>query len=291
MERELWMLLYQLARDCDPQPWWAVTTFDDFEIAAVYLWAVVHDRATSWACDANNWPKGLWQGKLPSQSIMSRRLGTTEVCALLYAIESRLVELQNDGLVLEVDGKPLPLGSHSKDPDAEWGHVRRGWAKGYKLHALFGSGCMPLRWEVATLNIAEPNVAVRLISSLERGGGYILGDSSYDSNPLHDASLTVGYQLVAQRKRPKAGLGHRRHSPGRMRSIELLQGSFGRSLYALREDVERKFGWLTNHGAGLAPLPNWVRRLHRVQLWILAKLIIHGVYVYLYPNPPPLAVA
>ena len=27
MERELWLVLYKLARDCDPAPWWATTTF------------------------------------------------------------------------------------------------------------------------------------------------------------------------------------------------------------------------------------------------------------------------
>ena len=195
------------------------------------------------------------------------------------------------GLVFVIDGKPLLVGSHSKDPDAKWGHVRRGWAQGYKLHTLYGRGPLPLQWEVVALNEAEPEVAARLIPALGAGGGYLLGDSAYDSNPLHDATLATGRQLIAQRKRPKAGLGHRRHSPGRLRSIELLQGKFGQELYALRERIERQYGWLTNHGAGLAPLPNWVRRSHRVRLWVQAKLLIHATYVYLKPHPPPLAVA
>jgi hypothetical protein len=198
---------------------------------------------------------------------------------------------RNSEWVLTVDGKPLLVGSHSKDPDAEWGHVRRGWAKGYKFHALYGKDCIPLSWEATSLNVAEPDVAARMISSLKWGGGYILGDSSYDSNPLHDISLAVGYQLVAQRKRPRAALGHRRHSPGRLRCIDLLRGQFGQALYCLRKDVERQFGWLTNHGGGLAPLPNWVRRFHRVRLWIQAKLLVHAAYVSLQPRPPPLAVA
>ena len=28
-------------------------------------------------------------------------------------------------------------------------------------------------------------------------------------------------------------------------------------------------------GSGLAPLPHWVRRLHRVQRWVTAKLVIY----------------
>ena len=258
---------------------------------SVYLWAVVHDRPTSWACDRANWPKDLCPGMLPSQPTMSRRLRTTEVQRLLANMEQRLVSMDSGGVVKLVDGKPLTVGSHSKDPDALWGRVRRGWAKGYKLHAVYGGGSMPLCWEVTSLNEAEPSVAARLFPSLKGGGGYILGDCAYDSNPLHDVALAAGCQLVAQRKRPGTGLGSRRHSPGRLRSIALLRQDFGKSLYAYREQVERNFGWLTNHGGGLAPLPNWVRRSPRVRQWIQAKLLIHATYVTLTSIPPPLAVA
>ena len=222
---------------------------------------------------------------------MSRRLATTEVQKLLANMEQRLATLESGGFVMLVDGKPLLVGSHSKDPDVEWGRVRRGWALGYKFHAVYGVGSIPLCWEVQPVNVAEPEVAARLIPSLRRGGGYILGDCAFDSNPLHDIALSVGCQLVAPRKRPGSGLGHRRHSPGRLRSIALLGQKFGQALHAYREEVERRFGWLTNHAAGLAPLPNWVRRLPRVQLWIQAKLIIHATFVYLTSRPPPLAVA
>lgn len=222
---------------------------------------------------------------------MSRRLQTTEVQRVLVAMEQRLSSDPRGGLIFRVDGKPLLVGSHSKDPNAAWGHVRRGWAQGYKLHAIYGYDCLPFQWEVVPLNEAEPEVAARLIPALGKGGGYLLGDSAYDSNPLHDAALATGRQLVAQRKRPTAGLGHRRHSPGRLRCIELLKHKFGQTLYDLREQIERQFGWLTNHGAGLAPLPNWVRRIWRVRQWMQAKLIIHTTYVYQTSKPHPLAVA
>lgn len=246
----------------------------------MYLWAVVHDRPVSWASDRVNWPPGLWKGKLPSQSVVSRRLGTTEVHCLLGRMEGRLVALEGQpGFVFFLDGKPLVVGTHSKDRDAAWGRAGRGYAKGYKLHAWYGPGSVPLAWEVMPLNASEPEVAVRLVSLLGRGGGYVLGDKAYDSNPLHAVIGSFGYQLVAQRKRPDTGLGHRHHDPGRLRSIELLRKDFGRDLYACREHVERQFGWLTNHGAGLAPLPAWVRRSHRVGLWIQGKIIVHAAYV------------
>jgi len=161
---------------------------------------------------------------------MSRRLQTTEVQELLTKMERRLTQLDSGGWVMLVDGKPLMVGSHSKDPDAAWGRARRGWAKGYKLHAVYNGGSIPVAWEITPLNVAESETAMRLVLNIRGGGGYILGDKAYDSNSLHNAALAVGCQLVAERKRPKSGLGHRRHSPGRLRSIELLRQEFGQKL-------------------------------------------------------------
>jgi len=286
MERELWSVLYHIATACDePQPW-RRETYRDSGIIAVYFWAVLHDRPTCWACKPDHWPEDLRPEKLPSQPTMSRRLRTTEVQRLLHVMEQVLLKSQEPGWVAAVDGKPLVVGPHSKDPDCPWGHASRGYAKGYKLHAIYGASPMPLAWELTPMSIGESEVAARLIPTLG-GGGYLLGDKSYDSNPLHDAATHAGYQLVAQRKRPRAGLGHRPHTPGRLRSIALLQNEFGQALYRCRDDIERHFGWLTNHAGGLAPLPNWVRRHNRVQSWVQAKLIIHAIYTRLQ-QPPPL---
>ena len=52
---------------------------------------------------------------------------------------------------------------------------------------------------------------------------------------------------------------------------------FGKALYALRGDIERRFGNLTGFGGGLQPLPSWVRTPHRVALWVAAKLVLNGV--------------
>jgi hypothetical protein len=257
----------------------------------VYFWAVIHERPISWACCRDNWPQGLWpRGKLPSQSTMSRRLATTEVQRLLYLMEEHLLQLWQTGWVNVVDGKPLVVGSHSKDPDCAWGRAGRSYAKGYKLHAVYGTAPLPVCWEIAPLNTSEPEVAARLIPAL-KGGGYVLGDKAYDSNPLHDVALHTGHQLVAERKRPRTSLGHRQHSLGRLRSMALLQNEFGKVLHHCRDDIERCFGWLTNHAGGLLPLPNWVRRQHRIRCWVQAKLIIHAIYVYLYHTATMLAVA
>ena len=222
---------------------------------------------------------------------MSRRLRTAEVQRLLAKMEQHMAELNRDGLITLVDGKPLTVGCYSKDPDASWGRVGRGWANGYKFHAIYSNGPIPVSWEVTPANEGEPLVAARLIPFLRRGGGYLVGDSAYDSNSLYNIAAALGWQLVAKRKRPKAGLGHRRHSPSRLRSIALLQQEFGKALYSMRTDIERQFGWLTNHAGGLAPLPNWVRRSTRVQQWIQAKLLVHSVYTYLTRIKKSLATA
>lgn len=202
-----------------------------------------------------------------------------------------MVQAEHVGFVMMVDGKPQAISNCSKDPDSCWGKTRHGFAKGYKVHAIYGRGEMPLAWDVEPLNVAELTVAVRLLSSLGRGGGYVVGDRAYDSNTLHNVAMEQGYQLVAKKLRRGKGLGHCRHSPGRVRCFALLEQQFGRALLAFREQVERHFAWLGNHGGGLEPLPNWVRRIHRVREWIQAKFLIHAMFKYLKHKPPPLAAA
>ena len=269
----------------------ASKSFFDSTIVAVYAWGVIHDRPVTWACDPKNWPEDLLNllERLPSQSTMSRRLQTTEVQCLFAAIEKRLSSMQSKGWIWRIDGKPLPIGGFGKDPDAKRGYATGGKAKGYKLHALYGDGPLP-SWDVAPMNVAESDEAVLLIAN-NGYEGYVLGDKSYDSNRLHRAATACGCQLVAERKKPQAGLGHGPQSPGRLHSIDLLRKDFGRELYECRDQIERAFGWLTNHSGGLAPLPAWVRRIHRVRLWVQTKLICHFLYTKLKPPHPALAVA
>lgn len=280
MERELWGRVYRMVRPLGRSRRRPRVRFADAAVVLVHLWAVLHDRPTSWACDLRNWA-GLRPRRLPSNATMSRRLRTESVREFLAAAEGRLRQAGGGGpvpggLVKAVDGKPLPVGGHSKDPDAAVGRGAGRMAKGYKLHAIVGDGPMPLAWDVRPMDEAEPAVAAELVAGLP-GAGYLLGDAAYDSNPLYGAAAAAGHRLVAPRKRPEAGLGHRPHSPYRLRSIELSAGEFGRSLHRLRGDVERHFARLTNPAGGLGPLPNWVRRLPRVRQWVQGKLILHAL--------------
>ena len=71
--------------------------------------------------------------------------------------------------------------------------------------------------------------------------------------------------------------------------MALLHNKFGRALLAWRSEIERAFGWLTNHSGGLAPLPAWVRRSDRVSLWVQVKMLAHWFYTQLKPLDPALA--
>lgn len=292
MERELWGRVYPMVRSLGRSRRRPRVRFSDAVIVLVHLWAVLHDRPVSWACDLRNWAgrrprRPRRPRRLPSNATMSRRLRAPSVREFLAAAEARLREGGGEGgapggLVKAVDGKPLPVGGHSKDPDARNGRAAGGMAKGYKLHAVWGAGPIPCAWDVRPMSEAEPSVAAELMPAVP-GAGYLLGDAAYDSNPLADAAAAAGHQLVAPRKRPGVGLGHRPHSPHRLRSIGLLSGDFGRSLHRLRGEIERRFGRLTNPAGGLGPLPNWVRRLPRVRRWVQAKLLLHGLR--LLPEP------
>ena len=125
------------------------------------------------------------------------------------------------------------------------------------------------------MNISENKVAEEMIPEIT-GGGYLLGDGEYDASPVFETAGTAGYQLLAPRENPRAGLGHCYQSPYRLRCIELMRSAFGRDIYRLRRGIERAYGNLTSFGGGLSPLPAWVRHQDRVWLWVSAKLLING---------------
>jgi hypothetical protein len=292
MERELWKVLYRLAKQLDKA--WGKWLYSAADILITYFWAVVHDRPQNWATDSENWPADLLPARLPPQSTLSRRMRTPETVELLLRIEQDLLQLllTDDEWVRIIDAKPLVVSGVSKDPDVGYGHAAGSWQKGYKLHAIWGAGPMPVAWGLAPMNASEKTMARHLIGS-SPGSGYLLGDAQFDVGYLYDSSAEVGYQLVVKKTshRGRGGLGHRRQSPFRLRSIELLKTAFGKALYRYRRAIERKFSALTTFGGGLGPLPAWVRRLPRVRNWVHAKLLIVGVRWLLRHKPTALAVA
>lgn len=286
MERELWPLLYRELREAANDFRQKYVQIPGWVLVAVSLWAALHDRPVAWACDGRNWgTTSLRPWKLPSPSTMSRRAYSVGVGLLWRALQERLRALgPSPALVAMLDGKPLPVGGYTKDPDAAYGRGAGLMAKGYKLHTVWPDGPLPDEWEVTSLKVGETTVAGGMLGRLRDrgGGGYLLADGNYDSSPLFDQAADAGYQLVVPMG-ANAGGGHGYLSPWRLRCIERMRGrartDFGPSLYAMRTGIERKFGNATSFAGGLGPLPAWARRQHRVRIWVWAKLLINAARI------------
>jgi hypothetical protein len=295
MEDQLWRALYRLIESEDnrrPRP--KGVQFTDGAILAVACWAILHDRPICWACRRRNWPASFTRD-LPSPATMSRRLRTLSLWLLLEQVFYRLLAVTAATelcLCRRVDSKPLAVGGYSKDRDARRGYATGGMCKGYKI---FGCWCkqsiVPEAVVLGAMNESDPAGTTHLIDRIGQlhaggpvgAGGYVLGDSTDDTNALHEHLGLRGFQLLAPRRISNrgGGLGTHGHSPYRLRCIELLEGpgEFGRSVYRLRGQVERDYGNLGSFGGGLQPLPNFVRRPRRVALWVLVKLIINGIRI------------
>ena len=280
MERELWPLLYRLLRQTAKDFHQKYVHFQPWVLVAVFLWAALHDRPISWACQRRHWSTTtLRPWKLPSPATMSRRVDGPGVALFWHALEQRVRDSDSPALLSFVDGKPLPIGGDGKDPDARFGHGAGCIAKGYKLHAIWSTRVVPEAWDVTPMNGNEKALAASLVEQL-RYGGYLLGDGNYDASYVFDAAAARGYQLVAPcREAENPGSGKHYQSPHRLRSIAILQGDFGRALYRARSAIERSFGNATSFGGGLAGLPAWVRGQARVQTWVWAKLLINAARI------------
>lgn len=252
--------------------------FSDVVIVLVYFWSVIHDRPVSWACRRTAWRASVCPRLLPSQSRMSRRLRTDSVRGLIDQLEERVLRRARPApTACAIDGKPLPIGSYSRDPHARWGRGAGGWARGYKLHLLLSLCGTVVAWRLTPMNGDEREMARRLIKQA-RCAGYILGDKAFDVQYLYDEASRHGGQLVAPRQKgPARGLGHGRQAPGRLRSRDLMENTvseFGRQLHRMRDVIERRFGHLSSTGGLLTHLPSWVRTYHRVRAWVQTKMIL-----------------
>ena len=293
MEDELWRTLYRIViEEHSRRGHQKRVVFSDAVILLVAMWSVLHDRPMCWACSLKHWrshPDGCPWDSLPSPGTTSRRLRTLSLKQLLEQIFFRLLALSPPSMLRRIDSKPLPVGGFSKDRDAKRGYATGDTCRGYKIFGCWsgvaeGAGVVPEQLTLGPMNRSDPDAATTLIDGLTHGplpGGYLLADSTHDTNPLHKHARTHHFQLLAPRKKPGSALGHRDHDPARLRGIELLEGpsDFGRDLYTRRGDIERSFAHLGNFGGGLQPLPNFVRRPRRVAFWAISKLVFNGIRI------------
>jgi len=283
MEDELFKQVYHQIKQTAKNKTLKRATFSHAQILRTYFWAVLHDRPIYWACKKKNWPIYHRRHQLPTASTMSRRLRTKAIQKLLKQMEQSLIQSVPRSTCRWIDAKPLPVGGCSKDKQAAFGYGASRIAKGYKLYAIADKNQGFIHWTVQPMNQSESKVARNLITKLDNEG-YLVGDGQYDKNYLYDMAANKSIQLVTpQRIRQAKGLGHRRHSPHRLRAMQLTKRPFGQSLITSRTAIERMFGNLTCFAGGLKPLPHWVRTLYRVRLWVQVKMILYHTWrIYKY---------
>jgi hypothetical protein len=256
-------------------------TYGDGLVALVYFFGALNGRSVLWASNQENWPLWCRRLKLPSCSQLNKRLKTLSILSLINQINIQLRERLGHGLEKVVDGKPLVVGGYSHDPDARLGKVPDGWARGYKLHVVIdiASGAID-GFAVTALDAGESTVLKQMIPTLQLCGVTLRGDANYDSNSTYQMVSQAGGRLIAPRRKPGTALGHQPHHPHRLNAIAELEGSpsISAAHKRSRNRVEQVLGHLTNLPFGLAPLPNFVRRLSRVSLWVTAKIILYHLH-------------
>jgi Transposase DDE domain len=272
MERELWPRIYQELRAAARGTAQKYVHYHPWVIAAVLLWAALHDRTVAWACDPANWSTTrLRPPEIPSAATVSRRARKVVFAVFLNRVAARLRGDGPPGWELVVDGKPLPVGHCSKDPDARPGSQGRG----YKLHAIWGDKPWPEAWAVTAMREYEGAVAERLLAGLS-GKGVLPADGNYEASRLYDAAAAAGYQLLARPDPGDNGRGHRYQSPHRAAALRWFADGLGWELLRGRGAIERAFGNAASFAGGLGPLPAWVRRRGRVERWVWCKLAINA---------------
>lgn len=256
--------------------------YSDNVILFIYFLAVSADRSLRWAHQKRNWP--LWARRLPlpSYSQLMRRVKTPAFAARLSALNDTFRRMLPKTREKCVDGKPLVVGSYSKDPDARRGFLAKNvWGRGYKVHAVIDVAGAVDAFSVTPLHTGESTVARELAQQMDLSGALLRGDANYDSNPLYETVARRGGRLIAPRRKPGTGLGKRRHHPDRIRAINELETdlSIDQTHRRHRIRIEQVFGHLTNLPFGLAPLPNCVRRLPRVTRWVTAKITLYHLFL------------
>lgn len=285
MDRDQWRLVVALVRRAAaslPRP---SRRFDypDAQIVGMYLWAVAHDRPMSWACDRAHYNGVFRPRQLPSVSQFHRRVRTGRVRAILGRVHDAAGGTLVPTAIASIDGKSLPVGPVSKDPDARVGYAARGQlARGYKLHAIMTEDRRLPCWCVRPMNEHEMPVARRMLASMPTGWfgprSVALADGNYDGHALHKDVAALGGHLVTN-LRGKASHPVTLRQMGAARRELLRLDRTARPLVRMvarhRNDAEVTFSSLTSYGGGLGPLPAFVRRLPRVTRWVGAKIILY----------------
>ena len=138
-EGHVWSMIEGLLETVDGNPPRCV--YSDRVILRVTLWAVIHDRPMSWACRVDNWPEASRPSPMPNGSTLSRRWKRSALTRKAEAVHLESVRrLGPIRRYAAIDGRPLPVGGFSKDPDARRGQAD--WAEIGLFGTLAGVICV-----------------------------------------------------------------------------------------------------------------------------------------------------
>lgn len=274
MEGRLWTIVLDLLPPAATEL--GRFTFDDRAILMIGLWAILRDRPFCWACDKRNWDKRFCPEKLPHPSTLSRRWRRADLQTQAETVHAQSVKkLGLPSPYAGMDGKPLPVARHSKDPDARCGRGIGGMQKGYKMHTVSDARGVIAAFEITSLSVGEPVMAKKLMRRLA-APLRIVADTNFDSQPLRRCARRLGLRLYTGIRNNRVG---RRQQPERLHMLRLLQRGVGQRLLRSRRTIEQRFGQLGNFACGFKGLPNWCRRRRRVQRWMWGKVIIYHAFL------------
>jgi hypothetical protein len=271
--------------------------FSDRLIVLMLIWAVWHDRCLSWACDRRHYGDLFRPRAVPSISWFARRVKTERAREVLQWVNDDLAirgtSCPHD-LLSYVDAKALLVSPVSKDPDARRGKITGAFAKGYKFHATVNQNRRVVVWCVTPLNTDEKTMATQMLNHLPPGqpataagialaAPLTLGDSNYDSAPLHRAFAAHDRYLLTPLRGEQFVGPNGRHprtltamGPRRREVLAISESSPELVRYVLksRNNIEGTFSVLSL-ACGLDRLPGFVRRLPRVTRWVGCKVILY----------------
>lgn len=256
--------------------------YSDALILLIYCWEVANDRPLCWGCKRENYGGIFRPRALPSVSQFCRRVKTSRFQAMLQHLHDQLTNDSRLSQVNFLDGKPLPVGNYSRDPEARNGFGAGQFMRGYKLHVLVSDDRRIASWSVMPMNAHEMNVARVIIDQLPHvpRGSMIMADGNYDSHVLHkDIFRRNAWLWLKPRGMAEHPVTLRQMGPARRELLRAWRDDPAGSerLNDYRVHVEGTFSNLTCYSGGLGPLPAFVRRLERVRRWVGAKIILYHV--------------
>lgn len=258
--------------------------YPDQLIAKMYFWSVAHDRPLCWAARRSSYGGLMRPRALPSLSQFCKRVNSSRVGAIIDRVQESLAGSKEQAELMFIDGKALPIGESSRDPDARTGRGSGKFSRGYKAHAMGDFLGRIAAFRVTPMNEGEPTVAREHLVQHIPAGCVVLADGNYDGRKLYTAVGEQGATLLTpQKKNRRTEAAFLRTCPERRAAMERWRDEpeETQKLYAKRGGIERIFSALSCYGGGLGPLPAWVRRIGRVTRWVTAKVALYNARVSL----------